>query len=76
MLIGLPARNIYASDTASVKAYFGKLPEGQAGIEFYTPIKPSGVGSGTQGAQVWWYGPKDSPFNVIPISPSRVVPAP
>ena len=74
MLFGTPARNIYASDTASVKAYFGTLPEGKPGLEFYTSEKPSSIGSGTQGAQVWWYGPKHSDLHFIPIAPSRVVP--
>lgn len=40
MLGGYPARNIAAGLFPKVKAYEGHLPDGRAGIEFYTLVEP------------------------------------
>lgn len=42
------------SDIPSVKAYTGPLPEGRAGVEFYTSAPPTPIGPGPA-PQVRWY---------------------
>lgn len=37
---GRPARNLYQSNIPKVKAFIGKLPKNQNGIEFTTDIPP------------------------------------
>jgi hypothetical protein len=37
---GKPARNLYQSNIPKVKAFIGKLPQNQKGIEFTTDILP------------------------------------
>jgi RHS repeat-associated protein len=54
-LWGRPKRNIYSSDTPSVKAYVGPLPHGRKGYEFETDVSPD-IGSHPMVAE--WSGPR------------------
>lgn len=51
---GRPGRHTSSSDIPAVKAYRGRLSDGERGIDFTTPVAPH-KGSGSPGEARWYY---------------------
>lgn len=60
---GRPCRNIYQSDIPKFKAYLGPLPEGERGVEFFTPVPPD---KGCVPKQPTWSGSPGEDWVKIP----------